>query len=245
MVCIYKITSPSGRIYIGQTRNYHKRLKDYRKGKGKGQHKLRKSFLKYGLDAHTFEVVRFCSDHWLDAWEKYFIIKYDCITSGLNLKEGGANGRLSPESLQKMKDKLKGKPGLKGKDHPSFGKPIPEERRVRISAAHKGRKFTSEHIKNLTASLKGRKFTDAGKEACAASRRGKKRPAQSVNVRGESNPMYGTCRIGHTGKKVIDTHTGTVYLSVTQAAKALGHKQQTVSKWLNNIHPNPTSLKYI
>lgn len=52
IIGIYKITSPSGKIYIGQSRDLDKRLKSYKCGssKTKGQPKLYNSFEKYGID---------------------------------------------------------------------------------------------------------------------------------------------------------------------------------------------------
>ena len=58
MIGIYKITSPSNKIYIGQSLNIEKRFYDYKKlFNCKGQHYLYRSFLKYGIENHTFEVI--------------------------------------------------------------------------------------------------------------------------------------------------------------------------------------------
>ena len=46
--CIYKLTSPSGKIYIGQTQCLYKRFNDYRKPKANQY--LMKAILKYGLE---------------------------------------------------------------------------------------------------------------------------------------------------------------------------------------------------
>ena len=53
---IYKITSPSNKIYIGQTVNIIKRKSYYKKGDCKAQPKLYSSFKKYGWDNHLFEL---------------------------------------------------------------------------------------------------------------------------------------------------------------------------------------------
>jgi hypothetical protein len=59
MVGIYKITSPSGKIYIGQSVEIKRRFNSYKRMyvKNKGVVKLYRSFLKYGADNHIFEVV--------------------------------------------------------------------------------------------------------------------------------------------------------------------------------------------
>jgi hypothetical protein len=48
MIGIYKITSPSGKIYIGKTKHFEKRIKQYKGLKEKDQRKLFYSFQKYG-----------------------------------------------------------------------------------------------------------------------------------------------------------------------------------------------------
>jgi len=54
---IYKITSPSGRIYVGKTINFNKRMSDYSCGHAKNQRLLNNSFNKYGFNNHLIEVI--------------------------------------------------------------------------------------------------------------------------------------------------------------------------------------------
>lgn len=57
MVGIYKIISPSGKIYIGQSVNITRRFKQYKRLQCPQQTHLYNSFLKYGVNYHKFEVV--------------------------------------------------------------------------------------------------------------------------------------------------------------------------------------------
>lgn len=57
MTGIYKITSPSGKIYIGQSWDIDKRFKKYNNLYCKSQKKLYNSFIKYGVEKHTFEII--------------------------------------------------------------------------------------------------------------------------------------------------------------------------------------------
>jgi predicted GIY-YIG superfamily endonuclease len=58
MVGIYKITSPTGRIYIGQSTNIERRKVEYSgKNKCKKQAALYFSLVKYSFSEHIFEVV--------------------------------------------------------------------------------------------------------------------------------------------------------------------------------------------
>ena len=62
MIGIYKITSPNGRIYVGQSKNIEKRIKCYKSLNCKGQKLLYRSLLKYGVDKHKFEIIIECSE---------------------------------------------------------------------------------------------------------------------------------------------------------------------------------------
>lgn len=54
---VYKITSPSNKIYVGSTKNFKNRLVHYKTTLGKSQSKLYNSFKKYGFEAHKFEIL--------------------------------------------------------------------------------------------------------------------------------------------------------------------------------------------
>ena len=57
MIGIYKITSPSNKVYIGQSIDVENRLKRYKYFVSKKQTRLYYSILKYGYDNHTYEVL--------------------------------------------------------------------------------------------------------------------------------------------------------------------------------------------
>lgn len=54
---IYKITSPSGRIYIGKTVDFGSRMSSYRCGHAFKQKLLNHSLLKYGFENHHIEII--------------------------------------------------------------------------------------------------------------------------------------------------------------------------------------------
>lgn len=113
---IYKITSPSGKCYIGQSKNIKSRLYNYKNGCCKGQPKLYNSIQKYGWDNHLFEIIDQCSIELnkdeLDNKEKHWIKFYDSHHNGLNCNDGGSGhlGRKqSPEHIAKRREFLKKK----------------------------------------------------------------------------------------------------------------------------------------
>ena len=59
---IYKITSPTGKIYIGQSRDILKRIKYYNKQYCKCQTKLYHSIKKHGWNTHVFEIIHKCCE---------------------------------------------------------------------------------------------------------------------------------------------------------------------------------------
>ena len=85
MIVIYKITSPSGKIYIGQTTNYSKRHNAYKNHKCKGQPKLFASIEKYGFINHTIEIIKECQVEDLNYYERYYQEYYESVLDGLNL----------------------------------------------------------------------------------------------------------------------------------------------------------------
>ena len=87
IICgIYKITSPSGRVYVGESKNVTKRWKIYKKLRCKSQTKLYNSFLKYGTKEHTFDIIEECLYENLLCRERYWQDYYDVLNGGLNLK---------------------------------------------------------------------------------------------------------------------------------------------------------------
>ena len=107
MIGIYKITSPSGRIYIGQSTNIEKRKKQYEKSNCKSQTALFGSILKYGFKNHIFEIVCECNVSELNNKERYYQDLYNSMynSKGLNLRYSKSNDK-SGYLLQSVKDKI-------------------------------------------------------------------------------------------------------------------------------------------
>lgn len=109
MIVIYKITSPSNKIYIGQTIDFKRRLKDYRTASNLiKQPRLGNSFIKYGFDNHLIEVIEICEVEKLNERERYHQIK---LNPELNCRVQGTNdksGYLSEETKKKISIAKKG-----------------------------------------------------------------------------------------------------------------------------------------
>lgn len=117
---IYKITSPSNRVYIGQSEDIKvSRVNRYRNNNCEGQPKLCNSIKKYGWENHTFEIIEECEVENLNCRERYWQEYYDVLNGGLNcvLQECGEKRReLSEETVKKQRNNVLGErnPNWKG-----------------------------------------------------------------------------------------------------------------------------------
>lgn len=85
MIGIYKILSPSGKIYIGQSKDVEKRFYQYKTLNCKNQKPLYNSFLKYGIEKHKFDIICECEIDELNEKERYYQEIYDVLNiNGLN-----------------------------------------------------------------------------------------------------------------------------------------------------------------
>lgn len=102
---IYCITSPSGRKYIGQSKNINQRKKKYSRLECKGQVKLHRSLRKYGWINHTFEVIHYCNISQLNDLEFMYIKLHDSSNkrTGLNVQSGGTHRYHSEETKEKIR----------------------------------------------------------------------------------------------------------------------------------------------
>ena len=57
---IYKITSPSGKVYVGQSKNILSRWYKYSKMNCEKQTVLYRSLKKYGFENHSFDILETC-----------------------------------------------------------------------------------------------------------------------------------------------------------------------------------------
>jgi hypothetical protein len=117
MIGIYKITSPTGKIYIGQSVEVEKRLTYYKAHftvHGSSQRRLYSSIKKYGVEQHIYEIVEECKVEELNERERYWQDFYDVLSeNGLNCKLTGTeekSGRVNKETSNAMSKARKGKP---------------------------------------------------------------------------------------------------------------------------------------
>jgi group I intron endonuclease len=195
MVGIYKITSPTNKIYIGQSIDINRRFKEYKRLNCKQQPKIYNSLQKYGPENHTFEIIEECILEQLNKKELYWKIYYNSINEGLNC-ELYDNG-VGPRS---------------------------EEVKQKIGLAHMGNQY------NL-----GKKRSDKTKKILseiAKSQLWRKNVGQKQKGKSKHTDQH----INKMLKKIIDSNTGTIYNSCTEASLILNISPSLISNSLKKIY---------
>lgn len=187
---IYKYTSPSNKMYIGQT--IHEHVRYMRHKRIEGDNKFHRAIKKYGFENFTYEVI-FTIDNEdrkrvkekLDFMERYYIRKYDSLNNGYNITAGGegGSGKHTEEFKKMMSDKMR-------ENNPAWN--MTDEWRKNIGISQKGKKMsdkfkrlTSERMKSnnpmknpevaakMSASQKGKRLSEEHKKKISESNKGR------------------------------------------------------------------------
>ena len=195
MVGIYKILSPTNKIYIGQSIDIKRRFKEYKTFQCKQQPKIYNSLKKYGPENHVFEIIEECSLEQLNEKELYWKIYYNSINEGLNceLYDNGIGPR---SKVTKQKISL----ALKGNKH-NLGKKRSDKTKKKQSEIAKSQPWR----KNI----------------------GQKQKGKSKHSDQHINKML---------KRIIDSNTGIIYNSCTEASLILNISPSLISNSLKKIY---------
>lgn len=166
IIGIYKITSPIGRVYIGQSVDIERRWKRYRRYDSEKQTRLHRSLLKHGVESHIFEILETCEKEELNDKEIYYINFFNSFNNemGLNLNGGGGNYKISDETKERMRISRIGR--KLSESHKRriteklIGRECSESTRNKIGDSNRGRVFTDEHKEKLRNAKLGRKLSD-------------------------------------------------------------------------------------
>lgn len=260
MIGIYKITSPSGKVYIGQSVNVLFRIKRYKNLTiSKYQTKLHNSFKKYGYDNHVFEILCECLEHELNDLERYYQELYNVLNHGLNCKytkTQDRSGRHSEETKQKISNKAKGRIASEktrqnmSKSHlghkRNLGRKLTTEHKLKISKALSGVKCpqravlqTPEILEKKRLKMLGRKHTPESKKKMSLAQMGNKKGKNKVMSDKEKNNLKKLF-----SKIILDTSSGIFYEGTKEAAFYNNLNPNTLKNRLNGNLKNQTSLIY-
>lgn len=223
IVGIYKITSPSGRVYIGQSRNIKDRKRLYKYLHCKGQPKIYNSIKKHGWDNHLFEIIHplpaDIDQADLNNYEQVYLDAYrEAGVKVLNVREAGSNGKPNPESSKKMvetrrmrgsyivseetrkkySESRKGKPGTKHTD----------ATKLKLSLIHKGSIQSAEAREKNRQSQLGRKHPEQVKAKIGQANKNNKRPDLAEYNRTYKKGQPGRVHSQETKDKIGKAHKG-------------------------------------
>jgi group I intron endonuclease len=223
---VYKIISPSGKAYIGQSMNVYKRMNIYKNGHTHSQPKIHRSFTKYGFANHIFYLLEICEIDMLMEREVYYKCKHVEehgweMALFCDLYDQGSGPR-SEETKRKLSE---GKIGKKhAKPHSNKGVPRPDfmtdETKQKISLANQKPKppRSEEHSRKIGESHMGK---SKGHKGRISPMRGKIHSTESKEKARLNN-------LGKNNKSVLQYSKDGIFIqeweSQTIAAQSLGKK---------------------
>ena len=216
---IYKIISPSNRIYIGQGTSIDNRWRDYKSynTKTKNQTKLWRSFVKYGVENHIFEIVEECPIEELNCRERYWQDFYDVLNEGLNciLQECGEKRREFSNDTRKKISLW------------NMGRKPSKEQRLKTSIRMLGNTYSNGRIK---------------------SEEEKTKISNKIKLisQGKDNNMFGKYGKDNPNSKIIlNIYTGIFYFGIKDAATANSIPISSLKKMICGNRKNITNLVYV
>lgn len=263
IICgIYKITNPSGKIYIGESQDISLRTYYYSIVSCHKQRKLYNSLKKHGWENHIFEIIEECEFDDLLCRERYWQDFYDVLgKNGLNLKLtscGDIKGVVSQDTRDKISIKNK------GAGNGMFGKTMSDcDKKARREYTHTKESLTKIQERSHRGNNPGAKLVlnlETGIfYGCTAE------AAESINMKRDTlKQQLNGRRVNHTSfvyvdnfmsginpKKeerfILDTETGIFYENMKEVSPFYNYSYLYLLKMLapNSKVKNKTSLIYV
>lgn len=209
MTGIYKITTPSNYVYIGQSVNIKKRWNDHKWPTKRSVSLIGRSIKKYGYKNHSFELLHELpadvDKKTLSAYESLYMDLYRnagfLLLNISDAKDSNYGYVPSEETRKKHSEKMKGKPSpAKGriltneeKHHLSIinkGKPFSEAARSKL----KGRIVWNKGLTGVDNNWAGRKHSTESKEKLRQINTGKKLSPETIAKRTATLKINGVKR---------------------------------------------------
>ena len=171
---LYRATGPTGRSYIGYTKDLNSRVIAHRHAaKTGGTSYFHCALRKHGADNFKWEVLAIVQGEGeAKRLEVELIAKFQTkAPGGYNLTDGGEGMNPTAETRARMSAAKKGQ--YTGADNPFYGREHSAEVRARMSAAAKGKPKSAAHRRNIGAARKGCKHTAAARAAISAAHKGR------------------------------------------------------------------------
>ena len=238
MVGVYKITNKvDNMIYIGQSWNIEKRWKIHKSHSH--NERLKRSIKKYGIENFTFEMLFTINPESdtkkniqieIDKKEKEYILLYNSINEGYNLREGGSEKWPLPqwqkEKLNRNKPKHHSEETKRKMSEAHKGKVISEEQKKMISAVHKGKIVTEETRKKMSESSKNKIVSEETRKKISKAMKNRVLTKEWKNKISKSNAKKDHSWRNHS---VLCIETGIIYKSIKEANVFLGLKSSHIT----------------
>lgn len=257
---IYKITSPNKRVYIGQTIDVQRRIREYKRMYHKSQIRVFNSLKKYGFDNHIFEVLTECDQSELNKWERYYQDLYSsCGKNGLNCSltgYNGSSGSMSEATKKKISEKrilLVKKWRLENDgEYPKFHCRYPERKTLAILEYNKTDK-AKIFLKNIQNKRIGTTHSELTKQKISRSRieRGIKPWNIGILRTEEEKSLISKTKLeknykGENNKNsqiILNTETGIYYFGCNEASLSLSKiGRYYLGEMLNGRKRNKTNF---
>ena len=233
---IYKITSPSQRIYIGQSRDFEDRQRHYLKLKCSNQPRLYNSLVKYGVENHRFEIVENCKFFEMNKQERYWQDYYEVLSrKGLNciLTETEELPRIYHQSVLDNMRKAQLLKDTSGENNPNWGNTWNDEQR----------KIASDRMHSPEYSRVGIKSSFETCMKISIAKMGYSHKPETIEKMKKVEKPKGAD--SPVAKAVFDTLFRKLYWCVEDAAIVFGIKPSTLASYLSGARRNPTTLVYL
>lgn len=257
LIGIYKITSPVGKVYIGQSIDIYKRWGDYQQLHCIGQRKLYFSLKKYGVESHVFDIITTCNENQLCELERYYQEVYSCTgRGGLNLILTGTDElpyRHSEETIaliRTIKQNCPMPPTFQEKGHEALrGKHLSDEHKMKLSVAGKKRdpavyKMAADKRRGVPRSVETKKKIGDGNRGLI--RTDETRRKLSESHKGHIVPLdVREKAIESQGRLILDFNTGVYYRSFRELCRISGKSGHYWTRRLLGRIQNTTGHEYV
>jgi group I intron endonuclease len=154
---------PTGKKYIGKTKDEYHRRKRHEYNVRKGQiSKFYNAIRKYGWENFVYGIIEEVDFYFLNEKEIFYISEYNTFNGGYNMTIGG-EGNTVPGELCRIKSR-----------ESRLGKTHSEESRRKMSEAHKGKTVSEETRRKLREANLGKKYSEEVRKKLSEMRKGRK-----------------------------------------------------------------------
>lgn len=210
MGCLYQLTFPNGKKYIGITMGksmdrFREHVADARHGLERAVHR---AIRKYGA-AKVLVKTLAESTSWqaLQSWERGLIKAMRTFGDGYNMTEGGDGAlgyRHTKESLVKIGERHRGNAYRKGKT-------LSSESKMKMSLAKKGKVLSESHRSNIAKALMGNTYA----KGCVRSNAFRARMVEVKRGKPKTEAKLGIVGVS------VDTQTGKYRATITVNQKTI------------------------